>query len=508
MTSSSIAPKHESVVHMLVDAATQSPEREALVCGEQRVNYADYLSAVSGFAEHLLALELMGSRVAIIMRNSIDICIAMFGAQMAGAQIVPLNPRYTEAELLTLLEDADVSALIHDEENIEREQTMATKLGIPHRIAVGPSNRLVDFYREEPPRLPAAAELAELLFTGGTTGRSKGANYDHNTLITNLAQREALVFGNPDVERLLCVMPLYHCYAINMCLHNMVSYRGALVIVEPFSPEAVLNTIETEQISVFGGSPTLFAALMASPAFEHTNFSSLKVTYSGASALSDAMLDHWQSATDSIVIEGYGQTEAGPVISFNPIDGTRKRGSVGVAVPDTRIQIVDVEQGQQVLPANTCGEIRIQGPQIMNGYRNRPEESAAAVRDGWLYTGDLGELDDDGYLYIRGRKKEMIIVSGFNVYPLEIEGVLSAHPAVLECAVVGCKDERRGEIPIAFVVLRAGAETAPAELSAYCENVLTRYKIPQTFNIVPALAKTSVGKIDKLTLVAQANATL
>ena len=503
MNSTSIVPKHDSVVHMLVDAASKAPDREALVCGEQRVTYAEYLSSVSGFAEQLIKLELGGSRIAIVMRNSIDICIAMFAAQMAGAQVVPLNPRYTESELTILLEDADVSALIHDEENTTRDHAMATALGIQHRISVGPSNRLTNFHRENPPRLPGAFELAELLFTGGTTGRSKGANYDHRTLMTNLAQREALVFAKPDVERMLCVMPLYHCYAINMCLHNMASYRGALIIVEPFSPETVLDTIEAEKISVFGGSPTLFATLMDSPNFADTDFSQLGITYSGASALSDTTLNQWQSATGSIVIEGYGQTETGPVISFNPIAGMRKLGSVGVAVPGTRIEIVDVNEGEEVLPVNTCGEIRIQGPQIMNGYRNRPEETATAVRKGWLYTGDIGALDEDGYLFIRGRKKEMIITSGFNVYPLEIENVLNAHPAVVECAVVARADERRGEVPVAFVVLRQDAHSSAAELNAYCENLLTRYKIPQIFHIVASLAKTSVGKIDKLALAAQ-----
>ena len=247
---------------------------------------------------------------------------------------------------------------------------------------------------------------------------------------------------------------------------------------------------------------------MSSADFENTDFSHLQVTYSGASALSDAMLDRWQSATDSDVIEGYGQTEAGPVISFNPVDGVRKRGSVGLAVPGTRIEIVDVNQGEETLPSNTCGEIRIQGPQIMKEYRNRPEETATAIRNGWLYTGDIGELDEDGYLYIRGRKKEMIIVSGFNVYPLEVENALNAHADVAECAVVACKDERRGEVPIAFVVLRQGTKATSDELNTHCEDLLARYKIPREFNIVSALAKTSVGKIDKLALVKQVEKTL
>ena len=499
-------PQHASVVHMLIDAAHISPDSEALVCGKDRLSYAEYLRAVSGFAQTLIDHDLRGQRVAMLMRNSVDFCIAMFAVQMAGAQVVPLNPRYTKNELLALLTDADVAAVIHDEENLARDSEIVRELNITSRIMVGTSNRLIDFAgKYDSLTLPSETDLAELLFTGGTTGRSKGANIDHKKLITNLAQREAIVPTRPDCERMLCVMPLYHCYAINMCLHNMVSCRGALIIVEPFVPEVIIRTFGAEKITVFGGSPTVFTSLLNDESFELADFSALEVTYSGASALSESMLNRWQSATDSIVIEGYGQTEAGPVISFNPINGVRKLGSVGVAVPNTDIEIVDVNDGNDVLPVSTCGEIRIRGPQIMNGYRNRPDETAQAIRDGWLYTGDIGELDADGYLFIRGRKKEMMIVSGFNVYPAEVESVLASHPAVLECAVVGREDSRRGELPVAYVVTVQDDRGHEETLRQYCEENLARYKIPDIIELPDALPKTSVGKIDKLALKQLAN---
>jgi long-chain acyl-CoA synthetase len=221
--------------------------------------------------------------------------------------------------------------------------------------------------------------------------------------------------------------------------------------------------------------------------------------------LSEALLENWQTATDSIVIEGYGQTEAGPVISFNPVNGVRKVGSVGVAVPGTEIEIVDVETGEDVLPNYTYGEIRLRGPQIMCGYRDLPEETAEAVRNGWLYTGDIGELDDEGYLFIRSRKKEMIIVSGFNVYPVEVEGVLSSHAAVTEVAVVGRDDAHSGEVPVAYVVIKNNLTVTEAELYDFCKENLTKYKIPRKFYFIDAIPKTSVGKIDKLTLKKSAN---
>ncbi|MEM7467762.1 MAG: AMP-binding protein [Pseudomonadota bacterium] len=498
--------KHASVVHMLADAADKAPNSEALVCGEDRLNYAQYLSAVSRFAHTLINDGLNGTRIAMLMRNSVDFCIAMFAVQLAGAQVVPLNPRYTKSELRNLLSDADVSALIHDEDNLARDKALAEELNIPVRISIGKDFRLTNLSGENGPlTYPAPTDYAELLFTGGTTGPSKGANIDHQKLITNLAQREALVPTRLDCERMLCVMPLYHCYAINMCLHNMVSCRGTLIIVEPFDPDIVLNTFAAEKITVFGGSPTLFNSLCAKASFDRADFSSLAITYSGASALSESMLNRWESATNSIVIEGYGQTEASPVISFNPVDGPRKLGSVGVAVPNTEIEIVEVKDGNKVLPANTCGEIRIRGPQIMNGYRNRPTETAQAIREGWLYTGDIGELDEDGYLYIRGRKKEMMIVSGFNVYPAEVEAVLATHPAVVECAVVGRRDDRRGEVPVAYVVTAGGQPASESNLKAHCEENLARYKIPAAFELLDSLPKTTVGKIDKLALNELAN---
>ena len=500
-----IKPAHKTVVHMLVDAAKKGPNQEALVCGDERLDYAGYLSAVTGFSRELINHDLRGTRIAMLMRNSLDYCIAMFAIQMAGAQIVPLNPRYTKNELLELLEDAAVSALIFDEDNRDRDIAIAKELGIPHPISVGPSHRLTQYIGDhELPTLPIGEGLAELLYTGGTTGRSKGVEIDHRTVMTNLAQREALVPARADLERLLCVMPLYHCYAISMCLHNMVSYRGALVIVEPYSPQTVLETISSERITLFGGSPTLFAGLIASDGFNDADFSNLHITYSGSAPLSKTLLKRWEEATGSILIEGYGQTEAGPVVSFNPVIGVRKQGSVGIVLPDTDLEIVDVSNGKEILTANNCGEIRLRGPQVMKGYRNRPEETASAVRNGWLYTGDIGELDEDGYLYIRGRKKEMIIVSGFNVYPGEVEQVIALHPSVGECAVVGTEDAKRGEIPVAYIVARDKSLCSEIELVGHCEEHLARYKVPRVINIVDAIPKTSVGKIDKLTLKQQA----
>lgn len=497
---------YPSVVHMLVEAAARAPEREALVQGTERLSYAEYLRCVAGFAAELESMGARGQRVVLIMNNSIEICVAMFAAHLAHAQVAPLNPLYTDVELEPMLADAQALVVVYDAALAARVEPLADAAGIAHRIRVDAEGERVllrwraDAGVRAPAALPDGEVLATLQFTGGTTGRSKGANLTHAGLAVNISQREALVPTRKDVERMLCVMPLFHCYAVHVCLHTMAYARGTLVILPRYHPQELLQTMVRERITMFGGSPTLFTGLMNYSGFETTDFSSLHVTYSGSAALPEELLHKWERATGAPVVEGYGQSESGPVISFNPLAGPRKSGSVGIALPRTEVQIVDLERGTKVLPAGYKGEIRMRGPQIMLGYRNRPEETQAALRNAYLYTGDIGELDGEGYLYIRGRKKEMIIVSGYNVFPREIEETLYLHPGVSEAAVVGRADAYRGELPIAFVVARSDADLSVSDIEAHCEQRLAVYKRPVEIRLVPELPKTSVGKIDKLRL--------
>jgi long-chain acyl-CoA synthetase len=299
-------------------------------------------------------------------------------------------------------------------------------------------------------------------------------------------------------------MPLFHSYAMAMGLFLAANCRGALVILERYRPEELLAAIGRERISIFPGSPTLFTGLMAHPDFPGTDWGSVHTCYSGSAALPDETLRRWRQAVGAPVYEGYGQTEAGPVLTFNPARRVAKPGSVGIPVADTEIEIVDVATGTQVLPPGERGEIRARGPQLMQGYRNRPQETAEALRGGWLHTGDIGELDADGYLYIRDRKKDMVIVGGYNVYPREVEEVLCAHPAVAEAGVVGAPDAYRGERVLAYVALRPGQKTTPEALLDYCRERLARYKLPAAIEILDALPKTTVNKLDKLALKARA----
>ena len=495
-----------SVVHLLLEAASRWPRREALVCDGVRVNFAQYRDCVATLANELTAHGARGRRVALVMGNGIDICIAMFAAHAAGAQVVPLNPIYTGRELGQILEDADAQVIIHDASVAPVLGPLLALKPVPYVIEIGgaagrrlfnPRLDALTAGARMPEPLPDPASLATLQYTGGTTGRSKGVNMSHRAIATNIAQRESLLPTGRDGERILCMMPLFHTYAVAMCLHNAVNCGGTLVILPRFTPEALFDLMLAERITILAGSPAVFTALFKHVDFSEHYFRNLRMTYSGSAALPEALLTRWEEATRAPLLEGYGQSESGPVLTFNPLHGRRKPQSVGIALPGTQIQIVDASDATSVLGAGQIGEIRARGPQIMDGYRNRPVETAQALRDGWLYTGDLGEFDADGYLYIRDRKKDMVLVSGFNVYPREVEEVLSLHSAVLEAAVIGVADEQRGALVKAFVVHRAGAAATAETLDAHCRKNLAPYKVPRAYVFLDRLPKTTVGKTDK-----------
>jgi long-chain acyl-CoA synthetase len=500
--SAPLPPVHPSVVHMLAAAGEAAPDDEALVEPGSRLSYREYVCCVAAFAAELAALGVRGERVATVLPNSVDACIAAFGILAAGAQHVPLNPLYTERELEEILSDAAARVLVATEAAAPGLEAVARKTGIGTLIALGPHARSLSALRVAPATqmpLPEPDALALLQYTGGTTGRAKGVNLTHRAIATNVAQREGLL-PTASGERIVCPMPIFHAYGMAMGLYLAANCRGCLVVLPRYQADALLDTIESERITIFPGSPTIFVGLMAQPQFPRTDWSRVHTCYSGAAPLAEPVLRRWEAAVGAPILEGYGQTEAGPVLSFNPRHGVRKPGSVGIAVAATEIQIVDVETGTRVLPAGERGEIRARGPQVMQGYRNLPAETAEALREGWLHTGDIGELDGDGYLYIRDRKKDLVIVGGYNVYPREIEEVLFTHPAVMEAAALGVPDEYKGEIVRAYVVLKAGAHASEEELLLHCRANLARYKIPERIAVLDALPKTTVNKVDKKVL--------
>lgn len=488
---------HETVVHMLMDAAQRSPDSVALTAGDTALSYRDYAGSVGNLAARLAASGARGGRVALVMGNSIDMAIAMFAIHAAGAQAVPVNPLYTAREVQYILSDAAPVATIHDT-GVANLLSPLRDTGT--RIASGGTDFVTHGQTALPQPLPAADDLATLQYTGGTTGYPKGVNITHRQMSVNISQREAILPTQADAESIVCVMPLFHVFAVSMCLHLACYCRGRLVILPRYHPAELCDAIGTDGISILPAGPTIFTGLLNFDGFAKIDTSALKWCYSGSAPLPEETLKRWEEATGCFILEGYGQTEAGPVLTYNPAVGTKKPGSVGVPLAETEVQVVDLETGETPLPPGETGEIRARGPQVMSGYRNLPAETAETLRDGWLYTGDIGAFDSDGYLFIRDRKKDMAIVGGYNVFPREIDEVLYTHPAVAEAAAVGVADDYYGEVIQAWVTLKPGVRCAPDELIAFCSENLAKYKVPKEIVIGDDIPKTTVGKIDKKAL--------
>jgi long-chain acyl-CoA synthetase len=494
--------KFDSVLQMLARAAEQAPDQEAVVCEDERLTYAEYGRCVAGFAAELQGIGASGQRVVLLMSNSIDFCIAYFATHACSAQVVPLNPHYTERELTAIINDVHASIIICD----QLVAAIASCFPGVHVISIEPEGRRLTRWRNEnelslADNFPSRDDLANLQYTGGTTGRCKGVNLTHGAIAVNVTQCLEFLPARWKAERMLAIMPFYHIYAQAMCLHKMPYCAGTLIIIRRFDVKKVLDVLITERITIFSGSPTLFRAMLSHDEFGLTTFPDLFYTISGGSSLPAELLQRMEKITKKPVVEGYGQTESGPVISFNPVNGQRKPASVGKPISNTEVQIVDLEHGRTLLAVGKKGEIRVKGPQNMSGYRNLPDETAEALREGWLYTSDIGMFDQDGYLFICDRKKEMVIVSGFNVFPREIEEVLYMHEAIHEAAVVGVPHEYRGETVKAFVALRPNAVVTEKDLADHCRANLAAYKVPTIFEFIRELPKTSVNKIDKRKLI-------
>ncbi|HCN70964.1 MAG TPA: hypothetical protein DIS96_04330, partial [Pusillimonas sp.] len=390
MTHDAMPAVWPTVVHMLDDVARQCPDGIALICGSEQLTYRQYAACVAGMAEQLGQAGLgVGERVVLFMSNSVDIAIATFAVQAAGAQVVPLNPAYTVTELNQVLDNAMARGIVYDENVRTVVASVLHRFDVGYCIGDSEGSERLNRWKDQLDysgrlSLPDPESLSTLQYTGGTTGVPKGVSLSHRAVAINVSQREALVPTRPEVERVLAITPLFHVYAVSMGLYLAAYCRGTLVIVARYKPDIVLDSIARHHITLMLGSPTIFMGLMGYEGFAQADLTSLRLCSSGSSALAEDTLRRWETATGCTVCEGYGQTEAGPVLAYNPYHGHRKLGSVGLAVPQTEIQIVDVHDGSKVLALGEVGEIRARGPQIMSEYFRRPVETAEALRDGWL----------------------------------------------------------------------------------------------------------------------------
>jgi len=366
-----------------------------------------------------------------------------------------------------------------------------------------PSEGVHDFldllgrYPDDPIRTDIALDdLAALLYTGGTTGLSKGVMLSHANLSINVQQLMAWVFDAGDGrDSIMGIFPFFHSAGFTAVMNQSIVRALKVILVPRPEPDIVLKMTRKYRPEWFPCVPTIYVGLLNHPDFPKADFSFIRGCVSGAAPLAVETIREWEQRVGATIIEVYGLTETSPLSHANPWRGKTKVGSVGVPVPDTDCRIVDLETGEKDLPQGESGEIILKGPQVSRGYYNRPQETAQSFRDGWFYTGDIGYMDEEGYLFIVDRKKDMIIAGGYNIYPREIDEVLYEHPKIQEACAVGIPDPYRGETVKAFIVLKPGESLDEQEIAAYCKEKLAAYKVPKVYEFVDDLPKSAIGKV-------------
>lgn len=504
----------EGLYSLLEHSASTYGERTAIIFEDKRISYQQLKAKTDCLASAWAKMGAeKGERIGLMVSNHPLYIISYYAAQKLGMVVVQLNPMYTKRELLEVFYDAELAYIVVEKEQIKKsldvnypfKQIFVTDsvydLGVDSHVHV--LDKLIEssIPSEEKCRISVKTDIAVIQYTGGTTGKKKGAMLTHYNLLANVLQSKALYgsrmgFGE---ETVLAATPLYHVYAMTVAM-NLGIYIGAtIVLVKKFEMELILEIIRRHKPTFFPGVPKMYNAFVNYPNIEMYGLNCLKICSSGSAPLPVEVIRKFEKLTSATIGEGYGLSETSPSTHRNPPDGVRKIGSIGIPLPGTDCKIID-DLGDE-LPEKGVGELLLKGPQIMLGYYNKPEETAQTLKDGWLLTGDLATMDEDGYFYIVGRKKEMIIVGGFNVYPQEVEEVLYQHPDVQEAAVVGLPDEEIGEKVKAFIVPMEGKTIDIEGIKDFCYQHLTRYKVPKQIEFRNSLPRNTVGKLLKRILI-------
>lgn len=523
---------------VLEETARKMPSQTATVFMGGRLTYGQVNSLADTFAAALAGLGVKkGDRVAVHLPNCPQFVIAYYGVLKAGGIIVPTNPLYAERELehqlnnsgakviLTMSKFYPVIEKVRKRTGLRHVIVTSIKEYFPpllkilftllkekkdgHRVSVTVNEQThlwQDLLRQySPGRAPGVeanpGDVAILMYTGGTTGVPKGAALTHRNLLANTLQTRAwLPRAREGQEIILTVLPLFHCYGMTACMNLGVQIGATLVLLPQFLIKDVLHTINKYRPTLFPGVPTMYVAINNYPEVKKYNLRSITACISGGAALPVEVQARFEEITGGRLVEGYGLSEAAPVTHSNPLFGLRKTGSIGIPFPGTDARVVSVETGEE-LPPGEVGELAVKGPQVMKGYWENPEETAAVLKEGWLFTGDIARMDEDGYFYIVDRKKDMIIAGGYNIYPREIEEVLFTHPKIKEAVVAGVPDEYRGETVKAYVVLKEGQEATPEEIIEFCRGKMARYKVPRQVEFRTGLPKSMIGKVLRRLLV-------
>ncbi len=504
---------------LLEDSAREVPGRDAVVFNDVKLNYAQVNGAANQVANGLSALGIQkGDKVALSCPNLPFFPIVYYGILKAGATVVPLNVLLKSREIAYHLADSDAKAYFCFQGTPELPMGEFGYNGFqetgscehffmitadPARASpIEGTRTLGQLMVNQPPAFDTvvteADDTAVILYTSGTTGQPKGAELTHNNMIMN-ARIADNMYEHRDHDVTLITLPLFHSFGQTVQMNSGFYKRMTLTLLPRFDPGAALGIMERDNVTIFAGVPTMYWALLNYPDAEKFDIKkisgNMRLAVSGGSAMPVEVMKGFNERFSVKILEGYGLSETSPVASFNRTDKPTKPGSVGLPVWGVNIRIVDLE-GNEV-PAGEMGEILIKGHNVMTGYYNRPEATAQAIEDGWLHTGDIGTIDEDGYLFITDRVKDMIIRGGFNVYPREIEEVLMTHPAVSLAAVIGVPHDSHGEEVKAFVILNEGVEESPDAIVAWCRDNMASYKYPRFVEIREDLPMTATGKILK-----------
>ena len=519
-------------LHTILSAsAVEFPDKTAIIFYGKKISYGDLNRWANRLANAIMALGVKrGDRVGLMLPNLPQALIGYYGILKAGAIVVEISPLYVEKEIEQQIADSGAETIIALDIFYPRIEPVMKKVCLRAVILAGVQDYLPLFLKllypvkakkegqwikvekakpvydfkglimtskDSDPCVDVSQDDTALLqYTGGTTGIPKGVVLTHRNVVANLLQCANWI---PTLKKggevFLGVIPFFHVYGMTVCMNLCIYLASTIVILPKFKVEEVLKSIDRHNISVFIGIQAMYVAINNYQRTERYNLSHINVCISGAGPLHAEVQERFESLTGGKLVEGYGLTEASPVTHCNPIYGNRKKGSIGFPFPDTDARIVDPLDGKKELPVGEIGELVVKGPQVMKGYWMRPDETSAVLKDGWLYTGDLARMDEEGYFYIAERKKDMIKTGGENVYPREVEEALFRHPKIKEAVVVGIPDEFRGELIKAYIVLKDGESADEEEIIDLCKRELASFKVPRALEFRKELPKTLVGKV-------------